>query len=63
VQQKKNFKDFPMFLHLNFFEIALKVDLRQWSSRHRRYRHRYRRRYRRNESKDERKMDEVKGSH
>jgi hypothetical protein len=62
VHQKKKFKGFPMFLHLENFKTALKSDLKQWSSRHYRHRHRYRRRHRRSESRDERKMNNVKGN-
>jgi hypothetical protein len=50
-----------MFLHLKNFKTALKVDLRHWSSRHRRCRHRYQCRHRRSESKVKRKKQNVKG--
>ncbi|SAM02286.1 hypothetical protein [Absidia glauca] len=48
-----------MFLHQKNFKTALKVDLRQLSSRHRRRRHRYRRRHRRSGSSVQKKMKDV----
>jgi hypothetical protein len=42
-----------MFLLLKFSKTALKGDLRQWASRHRRRRQRYCRRHRRSESNSE----------
>jgi hypothetical protein len=61
VHKKKNFKGFPMFLHLKFFKTALTSDLRQWPSRRYRRRHLYCRRHRLRKSKVERKMNNVEG--
>jgi hypothetical protein len=62
VHQQKNFKGFPMFLHLKIFKTAFMGDIKQWSSRHHRRRHRYRRRHCRSESKDEKNLKDVKSN-
>jgi hypothetical protein len=51
-----------MFLHHKIFKTALKSDLKQWSSRHRRRHHCYRRRHRRSRSNVEEKMKDGKGN-
>jgi hypothetical protein len=51
-----------MFLHENFFETALKSDIKQWWSRHLYRRHLYRRGQRCSKSKVKRKRKKEKGN-
>jgi hypothetical protein len=62
VHLKKISRVSPCFYIKKNFKTALNVDLKQWSSCHRRRRHRYRRRHRRSGSSVEKKMKDVKGN-
>jgi hypothetical protein len=62
MQQKKNSRVSPCFLHYKILKRAFVDDMKPWLSRHRRRRHRYRRRHRRSESKVDKKTKDVKGN-
>jgi hypothetical protein len=54
---EKKCEGFPLFFTFKIFQTALFCDIKQWASRHRRYRRRLCRRLCRSRSKVENKMN------
>jgi hypothetical protein len=59
VHPKKKLRGVPHVCTFENFKTALLGDIKQWSSRHHRYRHRYRRRHRRSGSIIEKTLNTV----